>query len=48
MKNYKRRKRLVPAVFAVLLLLMAADTCRFAWGVRLDSEDGLKSMIGRL
>ena len=48
MKNYKRRKRLVPAVFAVLLLLMAADTCLFAWGVRQDYEEGLKSMIGRL
>lgn len=48
MKNYKRRKRLIPAVFAVLLLLMAAGTCLFAWGVRQDYEEGLKSMIGRL
>ena len=48
MKNYKRRKRLVPAVFAVLLLLMAAGTCLFAWEVRQDYEEGLKSMIGRL
>ena len=48
MKNYKRRKRLIPAVFAVLLLLMAASTCLFAWGVRQDYEEGLKSMIGRL
>ena len=48
MKNYKRRKRLIPAVFAVLLLLMAAGTCLFAWEVRQDYEEGLKSMIGRL
>ncbi len=48
MKNYKRRRRLIPAVFAVLLLLMAAGTCLFAWGVRQDYEEGLKSMIGRL
>lgn len=48
MKNYKRRKRLIPAVFAVLLLLMAAGTCLFAWGVRQNYEEGLKSMIGRL
>ena len=48
MKNYKRRKRLIPAVFAMLLLLMAAGTCLFAWGVRQDYEEGLKSMIGRL
>lgn len=48
MKNYKHRKRLIPAVFAVLLLLMAAGTCLFAWGVRQDYEEGLKSMIGRL
>lgn len=48
MKNYKRRKRLIPAVFAVFLLLMAAGTCLFAWGVRQDYEEGLKSMIGRL
>ena len=48
MKNYKRRKRLIPAVFAMLLLLMAAGTCFFAWGVRQDYEEGLKSMIGRL
>ena len=48
MKNYKRRKRLIPAVFAVLLLLMAAGTCLFAWGVRQDYEEGLKSMIGRV
>lgn len=47
-KNYKHRKRLIPAVFAVLLLLMAAGTCLFAWGVRQDYEEGLKSMIGRL
>lgn len=47
MKNYKSR-RLIPAVFAVLLLLMAAGTCLFAWGVRQDYEEGLKSMIGRL
>lgn len=48
MKNYKRRKRLIPAVFAVLLLLMAAGTCLFAWGVQQNYEEGLKSMIGRL
>ena len=48
MKNYKRRKRLIPAVFAVLLLLMAAGTCLFAWEVRQDYEEGLKSMIGRV
>lgn len=48
MKNYKRRKRLIPAVFAVLLLLMAAGTSLFAWEVRQDYEEGLKSMIGRL
>ena len=48
MKNYKRRKRLIPAVFAVLLLLMAAGTCLFAWKVRQDYEESLKSMIGRL
>lgn len=48
MKNYKRRKRLIPAVFAVLLLFMAAGTCLFAWGVRQNYEEGLKSMIGRL
>ena len=48
MKNYKRRRRLIPAVFAVLLLLMAAGTCLFAWEVRQDYEEGLKSMIGRL
>ena len=48
MKNYKRRKRLIPAGFAVLLLLMAAGTCLFAWGVRQNYEEGLKSMIGRL
>ena len=48
MKNYKRRKRLIPAVFAVLLLPMAAGTCLFAWGVRQNYEEGLKSMIGRL
>lgn len=48
MKKYKRMRRLIPAAFAVILLLMAAGTCFFAWGVRQDFESGIKSMIGEL
>ena len=48
MKKYKRMRRLIPAAFAVILLLMAAGTCFFAWSVRQDFESGIKSMIGEL
>ena len=41
-------RRLIPAAFAVILLLMAAGTCFFAWSVRQDFESGIKSMIGEL
>lgn len=48
MKKYKRMRRLIPAAFAVILLLMAVGTCFFAWSVRQDFESGIKSMIGEL
>lgn len=48
MKKYKRMRRLIPAAFAVILLLMAAGTCFFAWSVRQYFESGIKSMIGEL
>lgn len=48
MKKYKCMRRLIPAAFAVILLLMAAGTCFFAWSVRQDFESGIKSMIGEL
>lgn len=48
MKKYKRMRMLIPAAFAVILLLMAAGICFFAWSVRQDFESGIKSMIGEL
>ena len=48
MEKYRRMRKRIPAAFAVLLLIMAAGTCFFAWSVRQEYEEGIKSMIGTL
>ena len=48
MEKYRRMRKRIPAAFAVFLLIMAAGTCFFAWSVRQEYEEGIKSMIGTL
>ena len=48
MEKYRRMRKRIPAAFAVLLLIMAARQLFLAWSVRLEYEEGIKSMIGTL